>query len=206
MKDRKNKQILPRGNFEKVLLHICCAPDATYPVLLLKGLHFNVTGFFYNPNIHPKEEYEKRLEEVRKLSEYQNFPLIVGEYNDEVLRSWFHLVRGLEKEHEGGNRCYLCYKERLERTAKLAHDLGFDYFTTTITISPHKRSDWVFEIAHELENIYGVKFLEIDFKKKNGFKASVILSKYYGLYRQNYCGCIFSKVESDYIRRIRTKE
>ena len=205
MKKEKSKQTLPVGNFEKVLLHICCAPDATYPVLLLRGLHYSVTGFFYNPNIHPKEEYEKRLEEVKKLSKIQKFPLIEGEYNDEVLREWFRMVRGLEKVHEGGEGCYLCYKERLERTAKLAKDLSFDYFTTTITISPHKNSQWVFDIFYELEKTYGVKFLAIDFKKRNGFKASVILSKYYRLYRQNYCGCIFSKVEAEHFRQSRVR-
>lgn len=203
MKDAKNKQVIPLGNFKRVLLHICCAPDATYPVLFLRGMHYNVTGFFYNPNIHPKEEYEKRLEEIRKLSKIQNFPLIEGEYGDQVLRNWFSMVRGLEKEKEGNKRCYLCYKERLMKTAELAKELNFDYFTTTITISPHKKSQWVFEIAHELERVYGVKFLEVDFKKKNGFKASVILSKYYGLYRQNYCGCIFSKVEAENFRRMK---
>lgn len=203
MKRENLKNVLPLGNHEKVLLHICCAPDATYPVLYLRGRHYEVTGFFYNPNIHPKEEYLKRLEEVRKLSQILGFPLIEGDYSVDVLKEWFTLVRGLEREPEASYRCYLCYKYRLIETAKIAKELGFDYFTTTITISPHKRSDWVFEIGNEVSKEFGVKFLEVDFKKRNGFKASVILSKFYGLYRQNYCGCIFSRVEAEHYRQIK---
>ena len=196
MKRGNFKNLLPYGNYEKVLLHICCAPDATYPVLYLRGRHYNVTGFFYNPNIHPKEEYEKRLGEAKKLSKELYFTLIEGEYDPKTLRKWFALTRGLESEKEGNYRCYLCYKERLEKTAELAKELGFDYFTTTISISPHKRSEWVFEIGEEMANKFNVKFLAADFKKRNGFKSSVILSHFYRLYRQNYCGCIFSKVDA----------
>lgn len=203
MKRGNFKNLLPYGNCEKVLLHICCAPDATYPILYLRGRHYNVTGFFYNPNIHPKEEYEKRLGEAINLSKKLNFPLIEGEYNPDVLRKWFTLIRGLEHEKEGGSRCYICYKERLERTAELAKEMGFDYFTTTISISPHKRSEWVFGIGEEIENKLKIKFLKTDFKKRNGFKSSVILSHFFGLYRQSYCGCIFSKVESSNLNKDR---
>jgi len=201
MKEKNFKNVLPYGNYENVLLHICCAPDATYPVLYLRGRHYKVTGFFYNPNIHPISEYEKRLNEVKKLSELLKFPLLEAPYSNEEVKEWFNYIKGYEKEKEGGFRCYLCYKMRLELTAKVAKEKGFDYFTTTITISPHKNSSWVFEIAKELEYKYSIKFLYVDFKKRNGFKSSVILSKFFGLYRQNYCGCVFSHIEAEEFRK-----
>jgi predicted adenine nucleotide alpha hydrolase (AANH) superfamily ATPase len=189
---------IPFGNNEKVLIHICCAPDATYPFLYLRGRHYDVTGFFYNPNIHPVNEYEQRLNEALKLSEIYKMPLIEGEYNP---KAWLEIIKGLENEKEGGARCYICYEERLERTAILALEKHFDFFTTTISISPHKNSSWVFEIGERLEKKYGVRFLRTDFKKHNGFKSSIGLSKFYGLYRQNYCGCIYSKIEADNYRK-----
>ncbi len=192
MKNKKKNDI-PYGNYEKVLLHICCAPDATYPLFYLRGRHYRVTGFFYNPNIHPITEYEKRADEIRKFANRVKMPLILGSYD---VKEWFHYIKGLEREPEGGKRCYLCYKFRLEKAARLAKDLHFDYFTTTLTISPHKNSKWIFEIAHSLEDKFEVKFLYADFKKRNGFKSSVILSKYFNMYRQNYCGCVFSKIEA----------
>ncbi|MGB9694785.1 MAG: epoxyqueuosine reductase QueH [Caldisericaceae bacterium] len=190
----KLKDYVPVGNYEKVLMHICCAPDATYPYLYLKGRHYDVTGFFYNSNIQPEEEYALRLDNVKKLSKIYGMPLIEGEYNPDA---WLNMVKGLEGEREGGARCYVCYEERLEKTAIMASKMGFDFFTTTISISPHKKSEWVFEISERIEKKYGVKFLRADFKKHNGFKASVILSRYFNLYRQNYCGCIYSKIESE---------
>ncbi len=191
---QKNKNDIQYGRFEKVLLHICCAPDATYPVFYLRGRHYKVTGFFYNPNIHPITEYEKRVNEIKRFANIVKFPLIEGPYD---IKEWFEYIKGLENEPEGGKRCYKCYEFRLEKTAQLAKKLHFDYFTTTLSISPHKNSKWIFEIGHNLEEQYGVKFLKADFKKRNGFKSSVILSKYYGMYRQNYCGCIFSKIEAE---------
>lgn len=184
---------IQNGNYERVLLQVCCAPDLTYPLLYLRGHHYRVTGFFYNPNIHPKAEYEKRLLEAKKVAKINNMELIEWKYDNNEIKKWFNMVRDFYKEPEGGRRCYLCYKFRLEETARVAKDKGFDYFSTTITISPHKNTNWVFEIARELEKTFDIKFLYANFKKRNGFKASVILSKYYGLYRQNYCGCIFSK-------------
>ncbi len=148
MKNKKKNDI-PYGNYEKVLLHICCAPDATYPLFYLRGRHYRVTGFFYNPNIHPITEYEKRADEIRKFANRVKMPLILGSYD---VKEWFHYIKGLEREPEGGKRCYLCYKFRLEKAARLAKDLHFDYFTTTLTISPHKNSKWIFEIAHSLED------------------------------------------------------
>ena len=189
----KRKNDIPYGNYERVLLHICCAPDATYPFFYLNGRHYRVTGFFYNPNIHPITEYEKRLKEIVRFSNIVKMPLIIGEYD---VKDWFEYIKGTEQEPEGGKRCYLCYKMRLEKTVQVAKKRGFDYFTTTLSISPHKRSDWIFEIGENLEKKYGVKFLKANFKKRNGFKSSVILSRYYKMYRQNYCGCVFSKRDS----------
>ena len=189
----KRKNDIPYGNYERVLLHICCAPDATYPFFYLNGRHYRVTGFFYNPNIHPITEYKKRLKEIVRFSNIVKMPLIIGEYD---VKDWFEYIKGTEQEPEGGKRCYLCYKMRLEKTVQVAKKRGFDYFTTTLSISPHKRSDWIFEIGENLEKKYGVKFLKANFKKRNGFKSSVILSRYYKMYRQNYCGCVFSKRDS----------
>ena len=199
---KKNKNDIPYGHYKTVLLHICCAPDATYPLYYLRGRHYRVTGFFYNPNIHPSTEYEKRLEEIERFANIVKMPLIRGEYD---IREWFSYIKGFEKEPEGGKRCYLCYKFRLERTAKLASELHFDYFTTTLSISPHKNSKWIFEIGEEMESKYDVKFLRADFKKRNGFKSSVILSKYFNMYRQNYCGCVFSKIEAENWRKLHGK-
>ncbi len=198
----KKKNDIPYGNYERVLMHICCAPDSTYSVYYLRGRHYKVTGFFYNPNIHPVSEYEKRVSEIRRFAKIVKMPLIVGDYN---IKEWFNYIKGLEKEPEGGKRCYSCYKFRLERTAMLAKELHFDYFTTTLTISPHKNSKWIFEIARILEDKYGVKFLYADFKKRNGFKSSVVLSRYFDMYRQNYCGCVFSKIEAENWRKLRGK-
>lgn len=192
----KNLNDIGYGNYEKVLLQVCCAPDLTYPLLYLRGRHYKVIGFFYNPNIHPKSEYEKRLLEARKVAKINGMELIEWKYDNSEVKKWFNYVRDFYKEPEGGKRCHLCYKLRLEETAKVAKEKGFDYFTSTITISPHKNSNWVFEIAGELEKTFGVKFLYANFKKRNGFKASIILSRFYGLYRQNYCGCIFSKFDT----------
>jgi predicted adenine nucleotide alpha hydrolase (AANH) superfamily ATPase len=184
-----NKTDIPYGNFEKVLLHICCAPDATYPFLYLRGRHYRVTGFFYNPNIHPLDEYEKRLEEIVRFSRVVDMDLKIGRYDKD---NWFECIKGTENEPEGGKRCYICYKMRLEETARIAKEKGFDYFTTTLSISPHKNIKWIFDTGEQLGNKYGVKFLKVDFKKRNGFKSSIVLSKYYEMYRQNYCGCVFS--------------
>jgi predicted adenine nucleotide alpha hydrolase (AANH) superfamily ATPase len=191
---QKNKNDIPYGHFERVLLHICCAPDATYPVLYLRGRHYRVSGFFYNPNVHPITEYEKRANEIKKFANTIKLPLIEGPYD---IKEWFNYIKGLENEPEGGKRCYRCYEFRLEKTAQVAKELHFDFFTTTLSISPHKNSDWIFEIGRKLQEKYSVKFLEVNFKKRNGFKSSVILSKYFNMYRQNYCGCVFSKIESE---------
>jgi predicted adenine nucleotide alpha hydrolase (AANH) superfamily ATPase len=173
---------------KRLLLHVCCAPDATVPYQRLKD-EYEVIAFFYNPNIHGEEEYQKRLHEVERLAKLWDFPLIVGEYNVE---QWFSAVRGLEDEPEGGKRCEVCYSLRLEETAKLAKELGCEAFATVLTISPHKKAEKINAIGKEAGERHGIAYLESDFKKKDGFKESVRISRELNLYRQNYCGCRFS--------------
>ena len=171
------------------LLHCCCAPCATYPLRVLVG-KFDATAFFYNPNIHPKREYEKRRDEITRFAERWGIPLVVGEYEGEV---WFEGVKGLEDEPEGGARCAVCYRMRLEKTAQMAEERGMAFFGTTLSVSPHKRVEVINRIGKELEAEHGVGFYGADFKKKDGFKISCRLSEEEGLYRQDYCGCVFSR-------------
>lgn len=179
----------------KLLLHACCAPCSSY-VLEVLSKYFKISIVYYNPNITSKTEYDKRLSELKKfinLVKYENkIDIIECEYNNE---DFFNAIKGLEKEKEGGKRCYQCYKLRMEYTAKLALKLGYDYFTTTLSISPYKNANWLNEIGKSLECQYGIKYLYADFKKKNGYKRSIELSRKYNLYRQDYCGCIYSKIE-----------
>lgn len=175
----------------KLLLHICCAPDATHPLDLLDG-SIEVTGCFFNPNIEPREEYEKRLGEMKRLSEILGIKLIEGEYTSE---KWTSLKEGHEDDPEGGERCKICYEFRLEQTARIALENGFDYFSTTLTISPHKDADIINELGEKIAREVGggIKHLPSNFKKKGGFESSLNLSKKHGLYRQNYCGCLVGK-------------
>lgn len=170
-------------------MHACCAPCATHVVNVLRE-KYEVVAYFYNPNIHPESEYHLRLKNMIKLAEVYELPLIVGEY--EVDR-WFKKIKGYENEREGGKRCEKCFELRLQETAKLAKEIGASIFTTTLTISPHKNAKTINNIGKNLADKYKIKFLEADFKKKDGFKKSVEESKRLGLYRQNYCGCVFSK-------------
>lgn len=175
-----------------LLLHSCCAPCSSY-VLEYLSQYFHITVFYYNPNMDSKEEYEKRTEEQKRLiSEMQleDVKLITADYMPEV---FYETVKGYEKEPEGGARCYLCYRLRIEETAKLASKKGFDYFTTTLTISPLKNAQWLNELGQKAGEKFGSCFLPSDFKKKGGYQRSIQLSKEYSLYRQNFCGCIFSK-------------
>ena len=180
-----------------LLLHSCCAPCSSY-VLEYLSQYFKLTVFYYNPNISPKEEYIKRVEEQKRL--ISQLPVknpvdfIEGDYEPQ---DFYDIAKGLEQVPEGGERCFNCYKLRLEKTAKLAYDLNMDYFTTTLSISPYKNALKLNEIAEELSEIYSVKNLPSDFKKKEGYKRSIQLSKEYDLYRQDYCGCIFSKRDLD---------
>ncbi len=172
----------------KLLLHICCAPDAT-AVFEQLNPEYEVTGFFHNPNIYPEEEFKLRLSEVESVARQMKFPLEVAAYQPE---SWFHLVPGLEHEPEGGRRCGVCFRQNLSATARAAREMEMPFFTTTLTISPHKSSAQVLAAGKAAAQEFGVEFLDINFKKRDGFKRSLELSKNMHLYRQKYCGCKFS--------------
>lgn len=173
---------------QKLLLHVCCAPCGTHPIKLLRD-SFDMTLLFYGPNIHPQEEYNKRLESARLLSETLKVDLVESEYDPD---NWFLLVYGLEDEPEGGARCKICYKMRLEKTARYAKVNGFSCFGATLTLSPHKPANVINPIGELIGRQNKILFLQEDFKKKEGFKKSCELSKEYGLYRQKYCGCKYS--------------
>jgi len=190
----------------RVLLHSCCAPCSSYCVEYLSQ-YFELGVLYYNPNINPNAEYEKRVGELKRLIEAMTFEntvkVFVGKYEPEV---FLKAIKGLEQEPEGGKRCFVCYELRLREAAKYAKELGYEYFTSTLTISPLKNADKINEIGQRLSEEYGVKFLPSDFKKKNGYKRSIELSKEYDLYRQDYCGCGFSKKEAYEKRRQREAE
>ncbi len=175
----------------KLLLHACCAPCSS-AVLERLGNIFEITIYYYNPNITDALEYNKRVAEIKKfISKFKTrykISLIEGKYEPE---KFFEIAKDLENEPERGKRCYRCYKLRLEQTAKLAEELNFPFFATTLTLSPYKNSEWLNEIGRSLK--YNSTYLYSDFKKHNGYKRSIELSKEYNLYRQNYCGCIYSK-------------
>ena len=177
----------------KLLLHACCAPCSSYVIEYLSEF-FEITIFFYNPNMDSKEEYNKRFHELERfISKFKTkYPvrLVGNEYNHEEFLS---IAKGLEHEPEKGKRCLKCYELRLEKSFMYAKENNFDYVTTTLTLSPHKNSQVINEIAHDLEDKYQVPYLYSDFKKREGYKRSLVLSKEYHLYRQNYCGCEFSK-------------
>ena len=180
------------GTKPKLLLHVCCAPCSSYVLTYLCD-YFDITILYYNPNISPIEEYEKRLNEAKRLIKElnkENIHIMECDYENEEFES---IAKGLEDAPEGGIRCRKCYKLRIEKAAKYAKENNFDYFTTTLTISPLKNSQVLNQIGKELEEKYNIKYLYSDFKKKEGYKTSIILSKKYNLYRQNYCGCIYSK-------------
>ena len=172
-----------------LLLHICCAPDATipWPALLEK---YNVTGFFYGSNIHPLKEYERRIDSVKILQKSISGFVVFPPYSPET---WHNATHGLENEPEGGARCTICFRKQFEATAKYAKEHNFEYITTTLTISPHKNVKLINEIGNSIASQYGVKWLDFVWRKNNGFLASIKRSKELGLYRQNYCGCIWSK-------------
>lgn len=183
----------------KLMLHSCCGPCSTAVIERLTG-DYNITIFFYNPNITEKEEYEKRkAEQIKFLETYnqkvsgdEKVSFIEGEF---FPQEFFQAVKGLEEEPEGGKRCTECFKLRLERTAAEAKLNGYELFGTTLTVSPHKNYLLISKIGRDFSLIYGLSFLDMDFKKKAGYQRSIELSKEYSLYRQNYCGCCFSKWE-----------
>ena len=178
-----------------LLLHSCCAPCSSY-VLEYLSQYFKITIFFYNPNIYPMEEYTRRVAEqkglISEMKVKNEIRFIEGKYDTE---SFYKLTKGLEEEKEGGVRCFNCYELRLNEAAIMAKEKGYDYFTTTLSISPHKNSAKLNEIGKSLSEEHDVKYLYSDFKKKEGYKRSIELSKQYKLYRQDYCGCVFSKNE-----------
>lgn len=187
--DRHSK----KGEVPRVLLHSCCAPCSSYVIEYLSH-YFYLTILYYNPNISPKEEYEKRKKEQMRLIEEMDTTYRVDmldcDYDHDFYKS---AIQGLELEPERGSRCTICFRLRLEKTAWLAKSNHYDYFGTTLTVSPYKNASLINEIGLELQEKYHISFLIADFKKKNGYKRSIELSKEYGLYRQNYCGCIYSK-------------
>lgn len=193
-----------KGEVPSLLLHSCCAPCSSYCLEYLSA-YFEITVFYYNPNIYPEEEYRTRVAEQQRfiLSLPAKHPISFqeGAYDTE---RFYTMTKGLEDCPEGGERCFRCYELRLREAAEAAKRCGMDYFTTTLSISPLKNAAKLNEIGASLEAEYGVRYLYSDFKKKNGYKRSVELSEQYGMYRQYYCGCVFSKNQRD--REIAAKE
>lgn len=193
----------------RLFLHSCCAPCSSYVLEYLRK-YFQITVFYYNPNISMEPEYRKRVEEQKRLIAAYNeqvengsesekkegylIDIVEGDYEPEL---FFEIAKGLEQCQEGGERCFACFKLRLEKTAKKAVEGNYDYFATTLTISPLKNAVKLNEIGEQLAKEYGIKWLVSDFKKRNGYKRSIELSKEYNLYRQDYCGCIYSKMERE---------
>lgn len=192
-----------KGIVPKLFLHVCCAPCSSYCLEYLLQ-YFEITVFYYNPNISPEQEYEKRVEELKhllkrqeELSEYaKTYPVhfIEGKYEPE---KFYKMAEGMEKLPEGGERCFACYKLRLKEAAEYAAKGQYDYYTTTLSISPHKNAQKLNEIGEQIAKEYGISWLPSDFKKKNGYRRSCELSDQFGLYRQDYCGCVFSKQEAE---------
>ena len=178
---------------KNILLHSCCAPCSSYVITFLSN-YFNITVIYYNPNIYPQEEYEKRKQEqiklINSLKTKNKLNFLDCDYDNNLYNN---LIKGYEKELEGGSRCHICFNLRLEKTAKLAKEYNYDYFCSTLTVSPHKNSKIINEIGESLGKEYNIKWLNSDFKKNEGFKQSIELSKKYDLYRQDYCGCIYSQ-------------
>lgn len=195
------ENILKSGEVPRILLHSCCAPCSTHVIDTLSP-YFDITVLYYNPNIEPYEEYEKRKqEEVRFISEYQaknKLDILDVQHENELFRE---MARGLEDVPEGGARCIKCYYLRMEKTAKLAREHRYDYFATTLTVSPLKNSQKLNDIGRILSEQYGIQYLYSDFKKKEGYKHSIEMAREYDLYRQDYCGCVFSKEQREKEKR-----
>lgn len=194
--DRTIQELSREGRRPRLLIHSCCAPCSSY-VLEYLSEYFDITVYYFNPNIYPPEEYETRVKEQERLIGEMDLKGSVkfkaGPYNPD---QFFDAVKGYEKDTEGGERCFKCYELRLAEASREAEAGGFEYFTTTLSISPLKNADKLNEIGLRLGKEQGVLYLVSDFKKKNGYKRSVELSAAHGLYRQNYCGCVFSQAEA----------
>ena len=191
------ENLIEKEEMPTLLLHSCCAPCSSYVLEYLSN-YFKITIFYYNPNIYPETEYSRRVIEqqelIRVMKTKNPIKFIQGDYDT---KSFYSIAKGLEVEKEGGERCFKCYELRLGETVKVAKDGGYDYFTTTLSISPHKNAKKLNEIGEILGDKQGVKYLYSDFKKKNGYKRSIELSTEYNLYRQDYCGCLYSKNERE---------
>ena len=178
---------------KKLLLHSCCGPCSSYVISYLTN-YFDITILYYNPNIYPYDEYLKRKQEQIKLINEidcsNNLDIMDCDYDNDLYEK---CIIGLENEPERGNRCMVCYNLRMEKTAKMAKECNYDYFCTTLSVSPYKNSEWINKIGEKLQNKYNINWLYSYFKKKDGYKQSILLSKKYNLYRQDYCGCIYSK-------------
>ena len=181
------------GKRPSLLLHACCAPCSSYCVEYLSK-YFDITLYYYNPNIESKEEFDKRFNEFKKIYERFNVKAIEAEY---IPDEFYNAIKGYEDSKEGGDRCTICYKLRLEKTYEYAKANGFEYFASTLSISPYKDADRLNAIGYEISKDGGVLYLVNDFKKKGGYLRSTVLSKEMGLYRQDYCGCIYSKKERE---------
>ena len=196
------EQIKDANITPKLLLHACCAPCSSYTLEYLSN-YFEITIYYYNPNIYPEEEYIRRMNElksfVKKYKTKNKVSFVEENYNE---KEYYEAINGLENLGEKSKRCYNCYKFRMEKSAIYASINNFDYFTTTLSISPHKNSLWINEIGEYLQNKYNIKYLFCDLKKRNGYKRSLELSKEYNLYRQDYCGCIFSKNFRESINKV----
>lgn len=194
--EQEIKKIIKEGRKPTLLLHSCCAPCSCAVIEYLLQ-YFEITIFFYNPNITFEDEYKIRLEEQKDYLKKRGYNIEVIEGNYNPKEDFFEKVKGLEKVKEGGERCFKCYNLRLEETALKAKELGFEYFSSVLSISPLKNAQWINEIGNSLAEKYQIKFLNGDFKKKSRYLQSVNISKEFNLYRQDYCGCVFSKMERE---------
>ena len=205
--EKRIEEIKASGQVPRLLLHSCCAPCSSY-VLEYLAEYFSITVFFYNPNITEEEEYRRRVEEQKRLilalPVKHAISFLEGEHDTE---NFLQKVKGMEDLPEGGARCEECFKMRLGKAAQIAQEGGYDYFTTTLSISPLKNAEKLNEIGESIaEEAEGISYLNSDFKKKNGYKRSVELSGIYDLYRQDYCGCVFSKAERERQKQEKTIE
>lgn len=192
--DKMLAKLEESGTVPKLMLHSCCAPCSSYVIEYMSS-YFDLTVFYYNPNISPRDEYDLRAKEQRRLIRAMDtkYPvkLVVGDYD---AKKFFTEVKGLEQEPECGARCLVCYEMRLQKTGEMAKESGSDYFATTLTISPMKKSQVLNDIGYKIAKELDIEYMGTDFKKKGGNKRSTELSKEHDLYRQNFCGCIFSKI------------
>lgn len=190
--DQKMQEIIKsnKGIRKSLLLQVCCAPCSSQVLTRLRDF-FDIDIFYYNPNIYPEDEYQKRANTLKDLVKQMNLDskVIIVKNNP---KDFYEYVDTRKDDYEGGTSCYKCYELRLRETAKIAKEKNYDYFSTSLSISPHKNSKWLNEIGEKLEEEFKVKYLYSDFKKKNGYKSSIELSEKYNLYRQDYCGCVFS--------------